>query len=561
MPSHSTDTTDARAVRDAYARLLARLPLAEASDGSSAWHGLFADWNDLKAAVDGGASRLAHAFAQDLANESLDAAESSMRENVLPIAQEGDAALVAGLLASRYAGDVAKRHGEQLLRVLRVKEANLAPENSGLRVEEGALIKRYDKLIASGEVSVGGELCSLTRAHSLTQSDDDAVRQEAFHGHYGWYRDHRDELATIFDELVRLRDQMGRNLGDENYVSLGYARMERTDYGPQEAASFRASVREYVAPIFRELAGRQAKALGKSKLHPWDQGYYPGLNLQAGVAGPVGAQLDKMERAITRLSPRLAAHLKRMRAEDRIDLEERPGKAAGAYCVTFNDEPGVAILCNSTGQEDDIRTLTHELGHAFQGWESAWIEAVDLRTPTSDACEIHSMGMEFLCLPYLDEFFHPDELRTFARNRWRQSVRIIPWVTLADAFQHWVYENPSASPEEREAEHARLYRIYQPGIDWDGEAAAYSASMWYRVPHYFRHPFYTIDYALAETAAMQFAMLDAEDHDRCLATYVELCRLGGTESFTGLLKSAGLRSPFERQLIEDLMELAHAKLR
>ena len=245
-----------------------------------------------------------------------------------------------------------------------------------------------------------------------------------------------------------------------------------------------------------------------------------------------------------------------MRREGLIDLENRPGKRAGAFCTSFSDEAKIAIFCNSIGDEGDVKTLMHEMGHAFQGWESQWIEAVELRWPTSDGAEVHSMGMEFLSLPYLDEFFSPEDLARFQRNRWRRGIQLLCYVSVVDAFQHWVYQHPDASPDERDEAWARAQETYTPGIDWSGPAARYRSSRWYAQLHVFRYPFYYIDYAIAESGAMQLGLLDARDHEACLATYLELCRLGGTGSVLQLFSQAGLRSPFDPTLIQDLA--AHA---
>lgn len=191
-----------------------------------------------------------------------------------------------------------------------------------------------------------------------------------------------------------------------------------------------------------------------------------------------------------RLSPKLATHFERMRELDLIDLENRPAKRAGAYCTAFSDEAKVAILCNSVGNEGDVGTLTHEMGHAFQNWESQWIEAIDLRWPTLDACEVHSMGMEYLALPYLDEFFTPEQQARFTKSRWKRGVELLCYVSTVDAFQHWVYEHSQATPDERDAEWVRLQDAFLPGIDWSGDAERYRASRWYAQRHIFGSPFY-----------------------------------------------------------------------
>ncbi|MFT7667538.1 MAG: M3 family oligoendopeptidase [Planctomycetota bacterium] len=541
----------------AYSELCARISGAEASSTSSAWLQLFEDWNALKSYVESEGSRLSYAATKDMTNEQHDARERTHRTEVLPLAEEGDAKMVAALLASKHSKAIADRYGEHLITVLGVGEESLSPKNTKQRVSVGELCNKYDKLVASGEVDVQGEMITLASARAKLSSDDPATRRAAFEAYYGWFLENRDALAQIYAEQVVLRDQMGKQLGYENYLPLGYSGMERTDYGPEEAAAFRASVRKYVVPLSKRLDEEQAALLETPTLRPWDAAYHPTYSLAQGVAKPIDKQLDKMGRVFDKLSPQLAAHFQRMRDEGLIDLENRKGKAAGAYCTSFPDEGRVAIFCNSTGNESDVGTLAHEMGHAFQGWESQAIKAVDLRWPSSDACEIHSMGMEFLCMPYLGEFFQEEDRETFARARWFKAVSLLCYVCIVDEFQHWVYEHAQATADERDAAFVKIRDIYQPGVDWSGEAEPYASTRWYAQLHIFDHPFYYIDYAIAETGAMQLGMLDQADHEGCLETYLELCRLGGTKSLLGLVRGAGLRSPFEPELMRDLM--AHAE--
>ena len=541
---------------EAYRALRSQLEAAEAAEEPGPWLALAERWNRLKALAQGEDARRSYAYTKDMRDEAAEEAERVAREEIRPVVEEHDAALGDALLTSRHRGAIEERFGSQLLTVLEIQKGPLAPCNAQLRVATSDLASRYDKLVASGEVTVGGEAMTLARARSHFSSSDADRRREAFEAYFGWFLENRAELADLYGQQVRLRDEMGRNLGHDGFVPLGYEGMGRTDYGPEEVRAFREAVRTHASPLFARKAAAQAAALGVETLKPWDVGYHPTLSLPDGAAEPVGEQLDRMERVLQRLSPRLLEHFERMRAESLIDLENRKGKAAGAYCTSFPDEARVAIFCNSTGNEDDVRTLTHELGHAFQGWESQWIEAPDLRWPTSDACEVHSMGMEFLCLPYLDEFFGAEDRDTFVKGRWSGAIDILCYVCVVDAFQHWVYEHPEATPDERDAAWIEARSTWMPGVDWSGDAERYAASRWYAQLHVYRYPFYYIDYALAETGAMQLGLLDAQDHEDCLERYLELCRLGGTRSVLALFEGAGLRSPFDPELMRDLM--AHA---
>ncbi len=543
----------------AFRQITDRIEGAEKDTQASGWLEIYRDWNDLRAYVSGERARRYYRLTKDMRDETAEADERFFREELKPIAEKAGSTLTEALVKSRHKDAVAEKYGRHLLQVLEISRQPLNPVNADLRVQEGQLTKEYDKLCASGEVEVSGEKKTLAQAGALTISEDEELRKEAYLAVRGWFLDNREELARIYHELVKTRTQMGKNLEHEDFIPLGYAGMERTDYGPEQTAAFRAAVLEFASPLYGKILAAQAKSLGQENLAPWDTGYHPDLTLPTDIAEPIVEQLERAQRVFDRVAPKLGAHFKRMRNEGLIDLENRKGKASGAYCTTMPDEGRVAIFCNSTGSASDVSTLMHEMGHAFQGWESQWIEATTLRSPTADACEIHSMGMEYLSQPYLDEFFEAPDLARFRKDRWSKAVFLLCYVSVVDEFQHRVYENPDMSPDERDEAWNQIQSKYMPGVDWQGREDL-QKSRWYAQLHIFRYPFYYIDYAIAEMGAMQLALLDADDHDKALETYLELCRIGGTKSVLGIFESAHLRSPFDRTLMRDLMEHARSQL-
>lgn len=541
-------------VKQEYQKIVDQVAAADASETPQKWLELYAEWNALHSFISSETSRISHAFNKNKADAELESRDTYQREHVQPVADEGNSTLVNALLASKHKAAIAERYGAHLLRVLDIMREPIAKVNIDLRIKAGDLESKYDKIVAGGEVTIGGKTMTLAKAGSLQSSEDAAVRKEAFEAVRGWFLAHRNEIAAIYDDMVHVRDQMGRNLGHKNFIPLGYASMGRVDYGVADAEKFRANIRKYVVPLQSKLYAERAKRLGSATLKPWDSGYDPAFTLPRGIA-PVDTQITKAQQIFDRLSPVLGQHFHRMREEGLIDLENRKGKRAGAYCTSFSDEGRVAILCNSVGDSQDVGTLTHEMGHAFQGWESQSIEAIDLQWPTSDACEVHSMGMEYLSMRYMDEFFDEALTEKFRRNRWRDGIEVICYIAIVDEFQHWVYENPNASLDERDAAWNRIWDIYKPGVDWTG-AEQYKAARWYAQGHIFGSPFYYIDYAIAETGAMQLALMDAKDHDKTIEAYLKLCRIGGTMSVLDIFKSVGMRSPFDESLMKDLT--AHA---
>lgn len=545
-------------VGEEYGKLHRRIASAEVSRSAEAWLELYQDWNALKSYVRSEARRARYALSRRMDDETLEEADRRHREEIAPLAAKGSFTMIEALLGSRHKEAVAGRYGAHLLPRLERLAGPLAPINSDFRVEESALVHRYDKLVASGEVALDGERVTLAVARSRQSSEDRSIRRQALEAYRTWFLEHRDELAGIFDELVKLRHRMARNLGHESFVPLAYSAMGRTDYGPAEVAGFRESIRRHAVPLLREIYRLHAREAGAGTLKPWDALHHSSLTLPLGVV-PVETQLAKAQRVFDALSPRLGNHFARMREQGLIDLENRKGKMAGAYCVEFSDEGCVAIFCNSTGDAEDVRTLMHEMGHAFQGWESQPIEAVELQAPTAEVGEIHSKAMEYLSLRFMGEFFQPRHAAKFRHAQWVRAVYNCCYTAVVDEFQHWVYANPDASPDERDRSWSAIWDRYQPEIDFTG-IEPYKVAVWYSQLHIFRYPFYYIDYQIAETAAMQLALLDLEDHGRALETYMELCRQGGTRGALDTFKAAGLRSAFEPELVRDVMALAAREL-
>ena len=541
-------------VDQTFAQLLAREPEAEQSSSPNAWLDLYRDWNDFVAYWAGESSRISYTHSQDMADKAADDADRYFREQVTPAFEKGNAELLDRFLASKYKNAIGKHYGEYLIEQLLTSVEPQAPVNSDLRVHANDFVDQYEKITADGEVVVQGKTMTLPRARGLQNDEDAETRKAAWLAYRKWFLDHHDVLAGIFDHLVKLRDEMGRNLGHDNFIPLGYLSMRRTDYGPEQAAAFRDSVRQYAVPLLARFHAEHAEALGTETLRPWDVGYQPQFTLPTGIA-PIDTQLDNAQRLFEDLSPRLAAHFTRMRKDGLIDLENRKGKRAGAFATMRPDEKTMAILCNSTGDQGDVGTLIHEMGHAFQGWESQKIEAVDLRWPTSDGAEIHSMGMEFLALPRLTHFFSQENAKKYRIHHIHDTVNLMCYISVVDEFQHWVYENPNVTPTERDEAWSRIWDIYMPGLDFSGYED-YKYARWYAQSHIFATPFYYIDYAIAQTAAMQLGMMDADDHEKALATYIKLCEIGGTKSILNIFKAAGLRSPFDPTTMRDLMDWA-----
>jgi M3 family oligoendopeptidase len=534
--------------------LFSKIEEAENYETPEKWISLYLDWNALKSYIGSEGSRIGYEFSKDMSNKKIEDEEEYFREKVSPISSNGSSKFLDSFLKSRYKSDVGKKFGEHLIAVLETSVKPLAPINTDLNVKLSSLSNTYNKIVSSGFVTVSGEKVTLPVARSKQASSDPETRKEAFLNHRNWFLNHHDELGKIFHEMVALRHQMALNLGFKNFIELGYLSMGRTDYGPQQAKQFRDSVRKFVVPLQSQMLKKQAQELGTQTLKCWDTEYCPSCTLPVGIA-PIENQLDNAEKVFDSLDVKLADYFRKMRNENLIDLENRVGKKSGAFCTSFPDEGRVAILCNSTGDQGDVGTLMHEMGHAFQGWESQPIEAIDLQWPTSDACEIHSMGMEYLALQQLHYFFSEEHRVKFSQGRWREAIGLMTYICIVDEFQHWVYENFNSTMEERDNAWVTIWKIYKPDVDYSMDEKLIYAR-WYSQLHIIDMPFYYIDYAIAETGAMQLAIQDLKDHKIAMEKYIRLCQIGGTKSVLEIFNDVEFTSPFDENIIKFLMDKA-----
>lgn len=549
------ESITAEFIADEYEKLLARAAAADAAATADEWIRLISDRNALRAYLISEHSRINYRLYSNFSDENATVAEEFFREHMVPLLDGYEDVIVAMMLETPHRAALEARFGSYLFRRMELSLGPMAPINAELRLREGELQAQYGRLMASAEIVVDGETMTIDRADSLQVSSDRAKRIAAYVAVGDWLVSRRDEIATIFDELVHLRDTMGRNLGHDGFTQLGYDNMERTDYGPAETARFRKHVLKHFLPLARSLADDQAQRLGTPTLSITDGRYDPVRSLPRGVSAPVDTQLQRAARIFSSLSPRLGEHFDRMVRENLIDHANRPDKYSGAFCTPMYDENRCAVMLNSVGDANDAITLLHELGHAFQNWESTHIELVDQRNPTSDLAEIHSMTMELLGMRHIEELIPAEHATRYRLNAWSGAVRKLVGIVRMDEFQHWIYDNPNASIGERETKFAELNEEYSSGFDFSGYEA-YSALTWYEVPHLFMSPFYMIDYALAQLVAMQLALIDANDHEGAMKTYLDLCSLGGTLSFAEAVAKAGLRLPFDEDVVAELA--AHA---
>ena len=462
------------------------------------------------------------------------------------------------MLASPYRADFEKEYGTLMFLNAEIALKTFSPEIIPELQKENDLTTEYDKLIASAQIPFEGGVYTLSQLSPFKTGADDAQRLAAWKAEGGWYKEHQSELDCIYDELVDLRDTMGKKLGYKGYTELGYYRMGRNCYGKADVEKFRAAVRKYLVPVAESIYQEQAKRLGKT---------YPlsfadaALSFRSGNPRPCGDAehiLAHGQKFYDELSPETSAFFRMMRERELLDILSTEGKAAGGYCCTIPDYDVPFIFANFNGTQHDVEVVTHEAGHAFEAYLNAW--RVPMDDPSMEACEVHSMSMEFMAWPWAEGFFGKDT-RKYLYSHLAKALTFIPYGTMVDHFQHVVYEKPDMTPAERHGVWKELLGVYMPWMKLDGDIPVYSEGEgWQRQLHIYQSPFYYIDYCLAQTVALEIWALLQKDRKEAWERYMAYTRQGGSEVFTTLLKNAGLESPFDENCLRTVCETAKSWL-
>ncbi len=453
-----------------------------------------------------------------------------------------------------HGAEVAAHFGAHLLDLWECKIASYDPAIEAEVIAESKLSNAYTQLVASARFEFRGETLNHSQLGKFTQHADREVRHQAASLRWDWFEENAAELDRIFDEQVHLRAQQAEKLGFGNYAELAYKKLGRTDYDRNDVRGYRAAILEHVVPLCARIRETQREALGVERLMAWDESVHD----VDGNPAPSGTYAEKMDQAramFDAMDDGLGSFFRLMESGRFLDLEAREGKAGGGFCTSFPTHGMPFVFANFNGTKGDVEVFTHEIGHAFQNYSSRDKTCIDFLWPTYEAAEVHSMSLEFLTWPHMERFFGDDAER-FRRLHLTQSLLFLPYGVTVDAFQHWVYDNPSATPGDRLSKWQELEALYLPWRSWGDLARPAAGGMWQGQGHIYRAPFYYIDYTLAQVCAMQFLAKAEQDRGQAMDAYVTLCKRGGEAPFQDLVRSAGLVSPLDPGCLEGVVATA-----
>ena len=454
------------------------------------------------------------------------------------------------LSKSAFRVEIEQHFGKQFFVGVDCEVRSMSPEIVEELQEENKLQSQYEELIAEALIDFNGEKLTLPALGKYAEDEDRMVREAASNARYQFFAQHEDVLDQIFDKLVKVRTKMAKKLGFDNFVELGYLRMQRA-YTPQAVEMFRGQVLTHIVPVVSSLFEAQRKRLGYDELRYFDIGF----KYLTGNATPKGDPewiLKQGVKMYHEMSPETAKFIDYMMESDLFDVMGRPNKMDSGYCYTIENYQAPFIFANFNGTKGDIDVLTHEVGHAFQARSSRHIELGALRETTADVSEIHSMSMEFFAWPWMESFFKEDT-KKYKHAHLSGAVEFIPYGVVVDAYQHVIYANPELTPTQRKAAWRKLEKAYLPHKNYEGCDYLERGNWWHQQSHIFTDPFYYIDYVLAQICALQFWKSMHDDQEAAWHDYVRVCQVGGTMSFPELVAYGNLKSPFEAGCVSSVI--------
>lgn len=489
-------------------------------------------------------------YTQDVSSSKA-AAEKEFFDKNNPTFTESQTSISQALVTSKYRAELEAEFGSLFFRRLEDALRTFSPAIKELLVQEAGLQNQYNELTAKAQIEYQGTTYNLSTIAKVAESLDRTVRQEVVSKLYEFLGQNAAKLDTIYDSLVKVRHQKARMLGFGSYIEMRYAEMGRVDYDAADVKTFRDQVIAHVVPIVSELRAAQKKRLGIDVLQIWDE------KLQFPDGNPVAQGehdyiVDAASKMYKELSPETHEFFTMLRERELMDLKSRNNKATGGYCTSFPLYQVPFIFANFNQTSHDVEVLTHEAGHAFQAYRSRNYTVPEYQWPTAEACEIHSMAMEYLTWPWMDSFFgHQTE--HFKFYHLTGSIAFLPYGCLVDEFQHWVYEHPQATSKDRLDCWRRLEAVYMPWREHGTIEEFDQGRQWQLQRHIYESPFYYIDYTLASTCAMQFWKWSQDNAPKALERYINVCDIGGSKPFLGIVNAGELQSPFNPNTLQEVV--------
>ena len=488
------------------------------------------------------------AFALSFIRNSLDttdefySGEQDYNDEIGPELQPFWQEMNNALLETPFRGELEKKWGNLMFRNIEIELKTFKDEIVEDLKEENKLSTEYDKLMSSAQIDFDGKTLTLAQMGPYYENSDREIRKAALFAAENWRLENKEELDSIFDNLVKVRSKIAKKLGHENFVETGYYRMQRNCYDKEMVANFRAGVLKHIVPLAAKIKEAQRKRIDVPVLKFYDTSFiYPDGN-----PTPKGTPEEIFEhgkKMYYELSEETGKFMDFLLESELFDVKTRKGKSGGGYCYTIEKYKAPFIFANFNGTSGDIDVLTHEVGHAYASYMGRNTYPNALTAYPAETAEIHSMSMEFFTWPWMEGFFKEDTNKYYYTHL-ASALTFLPYGVMVDEFQHHIYERPEMTPEERNKLWLELAGQYTPWLDSTETPCIEEGRFWQRQSHIYQDPFYYIDYCLAQIVALAFWAKDRQNHEEAFEKYRRLVSLQGTKTFVELLEDAGMPSPF-----------------
>lgn len=419
-------------------------------------------------------------------------------------------------------------------------------------IEENKLQTEYKRLLSSAKIPFNGEVLNISQLGKYKDSPDREIRRQAFNAHGEFMKENGDKFDDIYDRMVKVRHKMALKMGYKNYVELGYYRMGRNCYSPDDIAAFRAQLIKDWVPFVCELKKGLAEELGIDRIMLYDDNIY----IKEGNPQPIGSAEEMFangKKMYEEMSPETGEFIRFMLEHDLFDVIAREGKSNGGYCTELASYKMPFIFANFDGTSGDVDVLTHEAGHAIASYKAMRSDIpLELRQGGMETCEVHSMSMEFFAWKWMELFFG-ERANDYRHMHLLNAITFLPYGTMVDYFQQKVYENPEMTPAERKALWLELEGVFRPYLSNEGITYMEEGGRWQYQSHIYERPFYYIDYCLAQTIAFDFLIQSKENYSEAFANYDNFLKAGGSKTFVDLVKGAGFKLPFEDGKLSEMI--------
>ena len=437
------------------------------------------------------------------------------------------------------------------------REANIP-----LQAELSVMQQQYGVISGAMTVTVNGQEYTLQQASKFLESHDRALREEVYRKIQERRLQDRQALHDLYTQLIERRDKVAKNAGFKNYRDYKFVELGRFDYTKEDCFAFHEAVKQHILPLVNKIYENKKKKLGLDTLRPWDTEAEPdGVQPLHPFEG--GRELlAKTEECFEQLNPFFASCLRKMDELKHFDLDSRKGKAPGGYNCPLAESGAPFIFMNAAGQMNDVTTMVHEGGHAIHSFLSHPLELSAFKEYPMEIAEVASMAMELFSMNHWDKFFdNADDLKRAKEHQLERVITIFPWIATIDKFQHWVYEHPTHTIEERTNKWVEIMNEFSTNaIDFSG-LEEYRKTGWQRQLHLFEVPFYYIEYGIAQLGAIGLWMQYKNNPEQALDNYMNALSLGGTRTLPELYKAAGLKFDFSSENIKTLMEFVNEQMR